>query len=49
MKALLVDYEIKKEGYANFFYLYIENIKRESMIKKADFLLKSLDEFIEKL
>ena len=43
----ITDYEIKKAGYANFFYLYIENIKRESIVKKADFLLKSLDEFIK--
>jgi D-3-phosphoglycerate dehydrogenase len=43
------DYEIKKENYADYFYLYIENIKRESLIKKADFLVKSLDEFIVKL
>ena len=43
------DYEIKKENYADYFYLYTENIKRESLIKKADFLLKSFDEFIVKL
>ena len=43
----ITDYEIKKAGYANFFYLYTENIKRESIVKKADFLLKSLDEFIK--
>ena len=43
------DYEIKKENYADYFYLYTENIKRKSLIKKADFLLKSFDEFIVKL
>ena len=43
------DYEIKKEKYADYFYLYIENIKKELLIKKADFLLKSFDEFIIKL
>ncbi len=41
------DYEIKKEGLANYFYLFIENIKRESVVKSADYLLKSLDEFIK--
>ena len=38
------DYEIKKEGYAEYFYLFIENIKRESLINNADFLLKSLEQ-----
>jgi len=40
------DYEIKKYGYANNFYLFIENIKRKKILDKADFLLKSLDDFI---
>ena len=41
------DYEIKKEGLANYFYLFIENIKRESVVKSADYLLKSIDQFIK--
>ena len=41
------DFEIKKEGYAKYFYLYTENIKRDSIVKSADYLLKSLDEFIK--
>ena len=41
------DYEIKKEGIANYFYLFVENIKRESVVKSADYLLKSLDQFIK--
>ena len=41
------DYDIKKEGLANYFYLFIENIKRESVVKSADYLLKSLDQFIK--
>ena len=41
------DYEIKKEGLANYFYLFIENIKRDSVVKSADYLLKSLDQFIQ--
>jgi len=41
------DYEIKREGYADKFYLFIENIKRKNILDKADFLLKSLDDFVE--
>ena len=41
------DYEIKKYGYANKFYLFIENIKRKNILDKGDFLLKSLDDFID--
>lgn len=41
------DYEIKKEGFADYFYLFAENIKRESLINNADFLVKSLDQFIK--
>ena len=41
------DYEIKKYGYANKFYLFIENIKRKKILDKGDFLLKSLDDFID--
>ena len=41
------DFEIKKEGLASYFYLFIENIKRESIVKSADYLLKSLDQFIK--
>ena len=41
------DYEIKKEGFADYFYLFTENIKRESLINNADFLVKSLDQFIK--
>ena len=40
------DYEIKREGLADYFYLFTENIKRESVVKSADYLLKSLDQFI---
>ncbi len=41
------DFEIKKEGFADKFYLFTENIKRESLSKNADYLLKSLDQFIK--
>ena len=42
-----IDYEIKKEGYADYFYLFVENIKRDSLVKNADYLLKSLHEFVD--
>ena len=41
------DYQIKKEGYADKFYLFIENIKRESLVKNADYLLKSFDQIFD--
>ena len=41
------DYEIKRDGYADTFFLFIENIKRDSVIKSADYLLKSLDQLIK--
>ncbi len=41
------DFEIKKEGHAKYFYLFTENIKRDSIVKNADYLLKSLDQFIK--
>ena len=40
------DYEIKKEGYADFFYLFTENKERKTLVKYADYSIKSLDEFI---
>ena len=40
------DYEIKKEGYADFFYLFTENKERKTLVKYADYTIKSLDEFI---
>ena len=41
------DYEIKKKGYEDYFYLFVENIKRDSLVKNADYLLKSLHEFVD--
>ena len=41
------DYEIKKEGYADYFYLFVENIKRDSLVKNADYLLKSFDQIFD--
>jgi D-3-phosphoglycerate dehydrogenase / 2-oxoglutarate reductase len=40
------DYELKKSGEADRFYAFIENVKRENVIPGADFVIKSLDEFL---
>lgn len=40
------DYEIKKLGAAHYFVAFTENVKRESVIKKADYVVKNFDEFI---
>ena len=40
------DYELKKSGEADRFYAFIENVKRDNVIPGADFVIKSLDEFL---
>lgn len=40
------DYEIKKEGLADKFFVFCENIKREAVADKADYLLPNFDEFL---
>lgn len=40
------DYEIKKEGIADKFYAFTENIKRESVLQNADHEAPNLDEFL---
>lgn len=40
------DYEIKKSGLANRFYAFTENVERPAVIEVADFVIKSLDEFL---
>jgi D-3-phosphoglycerate dehydrogenase / 2-oxoglutarate reductase len=40
------DYEIRKSGLANKFYAFTENVRRESIIEKADHIAPSLDEFL---
>jgi D-3-phosphoglycerate dehydrogenase len=40
------DYEIKKSGLANRFYAFIENVERLKVTEVADFVIKSLDEFL---
>jgi len=40
------DFQIKKAGLANKFYAFTENIERESILEKADFITPSFDEFL---
>ena len=40
------DYEIKHSGLANKFYAFTENVKRENVVKNADHVTPSLDEFL---
>ncbi|MFZ4798695.1 MAG: HAD-IB family phosphatase [Bacteroidia bacterium] len=43
------DYEIKASGMANQFFAFTENIVRERVIAKADFIAPSFDEVLYKL
>ncbi|MDA0712147.1 MAG: phosphoglycerate dehydrogenase, partial [bacterium] len=40
------DYEIKAAGLADKFYVFTENVARESILEKADHITPSLDEFL---
>ena len=40
------DYEIKLEGLADKFYAFTENVKRDNVLKNADHITPSLDEFL---
>lgn len=40
------DYEIKEAGLAHKFYAFTENVKRDSVLEKADHVAPSLDEFL---
>lgn len=40
------DYELKQAGIADTFYAFTENIEREKVLKKADHVTPSLDEFL---
>ena len=40
------DYQIKKAGFANKIFAFTENIKRKSIMEKADYVTPSLDEFL---
>lgn len=41
------DYEIKKEGAADVFIAFTENVKRENVVSKADFVVEDFDGFLE--
>ena len=41
------DYEIRGAGYADKFFCFIENVRREKPIEKADHVINSFDEFLE--
>ncbi len=40
------DYEIKEAGLANKFYAFTENVERDAVIKKAEHVAPSFDEFL---
>ncbi len=40
------DYEIRQSGLANRFYAFVENVERAKVTSVADFVIKSLDEFL---
>ena len=40
------DYEIKQAGLATKFFVFCENIKRETVTNKADYILPNFDEFL---
>ncbi len=43
------DYEIKKAGVANKFVMFAENVRRPSVEKVADLVVKDWDEFLSKV
>lgn len=40
------DYEMRANGLVNRFYAFVENVERPDVMRKADFVIKSLDEFL---
>ncbi|MDO8658034.1 MAG: HAD-IB family phosphatase [Candidatus Levybacteria bacterium] len=40
------DYQVKEQKAADKFYAFVENIKRESVISKADYILENFDKLI---
>lgn len=40
------DYQIKAAGLANKFYAFTENIQRDFVVEKADYIIPSMDEFL---
>lgn len=41
------DYEVKKEEVADVFVAFTENVRRENVISKADFVVKDFGEFLK--
>lgn len=41
------DYEIKSEGAANLFFAFTETVKREKVIKKADYVVGNFEEYLQ--
>lgn len=41
------DYEIRKDGAADVFVAFTENVKRESVISKADYVVNNFEEFLK--
>jgi D-3-phosphoglycerate dehydrogenase / 2-oxoglutarate reductase len=40
------DYQLREAGLANTFYMFTENVERESLLPKADEVITNLDEFL---
>ncbi len=40
------DYQVKEAGQADRFFAFVENIKREGIIKKADYVVPNFDELL---
>lgn len=40
------DYKIKQAGLAHRFFAYCENVRRENVIEKADYVVENFDEFL---
>ena len=41
------DFQLKEAGLATKFFAFTENVKRESAVKKADYVVQTFDEFLE--
>jgi D-3-phosphoglycerate dehydrogenase / 2-oxoglutarate reductase len=40
------DYQLRESGLANKFFAFTENVERENVMSKADYVIPSLDEFL---
>lgn len=43
------DYQIREKGHAQKFFAYIENVRRENVLKNADYISASFDEILYRL